>query len=74
MNCYLKEIATLYGIKKTGQAQVRIGHLAGQQRVTAKRDKMLGRLSTKMIQRNAKILDQTILKDMQKVEKQLSKL
>ena len=35
--------------------------------------KMLGHSSTRMTQHYAKVLDQTILRDMQCVEKQLSK-
>ena len=62
----LKEIADLCGIRKNLTTHTARHSFAS---VVAK---MLGHSSTRMTQHYAKVLDQTILKDMQAVEKLLS--
>ena len=77
MNSYLKEIADLCGIRKnltTHTARhcfasvIALANNVSLPNVS----KMLGHSSTRMTQHYAKVLDQTILRDMQEVEKQLS--
>lgn len=76
MNSYLKEIADFCGIKKnitTHTARhsfasvIALGNNVSLPNVA----KMLGHSSTRMTQHYAKVLDQSILKDMQGVEKRL---
>lgn len=76
MNSYLKEIADLCGIRKnltTHTARHSFASvIALANNVSLPNvSKMLGHSSTRMTQHYAKVLDQTILKDMQEVEKQL---
>ena len=74
MNSYLKEIADCCGIKKnmtthtarhTFSTVVALANNVSLENVA----KMLGHTSTKMTQRYAKVLDQSILRDMQGVSK-----
>lgn len=76
MNSYLKEIADLCGIRKnltthcsrhSFASVIALANNVSLPNVS----KMLGHSSTRMTQHYAKVLDQTILKDMQEVEKQL---
>ena len=78
MNSYLKEIADLCGIKKnltTHTARHSFASVIALANNVSLPNvaKMLGHSSTRMTQHYAKVLDQTILKDMQKVEIILSK-
>ena len=78
MNSYLKEIADLCGIKKnltTHTARHSFASVIALANNVSLPNvaKMLGHSSTRMTQHYAKVLDQTILRDMQIVEKQLSK-
>ena len=77
MNSYLKEIADLCGIRKnltTHTARhsfatvIALANNVSLPNVS----KMLGHSSTRMTQHYAKVLDQNVLKDMQRVEKVLS--
>ena len=77
MNSYLKEIADLCGIRKnltTHTARHSFASvIALANNVSLPNvSKMLGHSSTRMTQHYAKVLDQTRLRDMQEVEKQLS--
>ena len=77
MNSYLKEIADLCGIKKnltTHTARHSFASVIALANNVSLPNvaKMLGHSSTRMTQHYAKVLDQTILRDMQAVEKQLS--
>lgn len=74
MNSYLKEISDFCGIKKnltthtgrhTFSTVVALANNVSLENVA----KMLGHTSTKMTQRYAKVLDQSILRDMQEVGK-----
>ena len=76
LNSYLKEIADLCGIKKnlttntglhTFSTVVALANNVSLENVA----KMLGHTNTKMTQRYAKVLDQSILRDMQNVRKKL---
>lgn len=76
MNAFLKEIATLCGIKKnltvhvarhTFATTITLANHVSLQNVS----KMLGHSSTKMTQHYARVLDQNIMEDMQKVSKNL---
>lgn len=78
MNSYLKEIADCCGIKKnlsthTGRhtfcSVVALANNVSLENIA----KMVGHTSTKMTQRYAKVLDQSILRDMQKVRKSFAK-
>ena len=78
MNSYLKEIAICCGIKKnlsthTGRhtfgTTVALANNVSLENVA----KMLGHANTKMTQRYAKVLDQSILRDMQGVKKSFAK-
>mgnify|MGYP002746120390 FL=1 len=76
MNSYLKEIADLCGIKKnltTHTARHSFASVIALANNVSLPNvaKMLGHSSTRMTQHYAKVLDQTILRDMQAVEKQL---
>lgn len=73
----LKEIADLCGIKKnltTHTARHSFASVIALANNVSLPNvaKMLGHSSTRMTQHYAKVLDQTILRDMQAVEKQLS--
>ena len=77
MNSYLKEIADCCGIKKnltthtgrhTFSTVVALANNVSLENVA----KMLGHTSTKMTQRYAKVLDQSIWRDMQGVKKKFS--
>lgn len=77
MNSYLKEVADLCGIKKnltthtarhTFASVIALANNVSLPNVA----KMLGHSTTRMTQHYAKVLDQSILRDMQGVEKQLS--
>jgi len=79
MNSYLKEIAYLCGIKKNltthttqhnFESVIALANNVSLPNVA----KMLGHSSTRMTQHYAKGLDQTILRDMQEVEKQINNL
>ena len=79
MNSYLKEIADLCGIKKNltthttqhnFESVIALANNVSLPNVA----KMLGHSSTRMTQHYAKVLDQTILRDMQEVEKQINNL
>ena len=79
MNSYLKEIAYLCGIKKNltthttqhnFESVIALANNVSLPNVA----KMLGHSSTRMTQHYAKVLDQTILRDMQEVEKQINNL
>ena len=77
MNSYLKEIADLCGIKKNLTTHTARHSFASVIALASNVSlpnvaKMLGHSSTRMTQHYAKVLDQTILMDMQAVEKQLS--
>ena len=77
MNSYLKEIADLCSIKKnltTHTARHSFASVIALANNVSLPNvaKMLGHSSTRMTQHYAKVLDQTILRDMQAVEKQLS--
>ena len=77
MNSYLKEIADLCCIKKnltTHTARHSFASVIALANNVSLPNvaKMLGHSSTRMTQHYAKVLDQTILRDMQAVEKQLS--
>ena len=77
MNSYLKEIADLCGIKKnltTHTARHSFASVIALANNVSLPNvaKMLGHSSTRMTQHYAKVLDQTILRDMQEVEKKLS--
>ena len=77
MNSYLKEIADVCGIKKnltTHTAQHSFASVIALTNNVSLPNvaKMLGHSTTRMTQHYAKVLDQTILKDMQEVEKHLS--
>lgn len=72
MNEYLKEVATLCGITKnltvhvarhTFATTVTLGNKVSLQNVS----KMLGHSSTRMTQHYARVLDQNIMDDMEKV-------
>lgn len=74
VNSYLKEIADLCGIKKrlsthtgryTFSTVVALANNVSLENVA----KMLGHTSTKMTQRYARVLDQSILRDMEEVKK-----
>jgi site-specific recombinase XerD len=76
-NSYLKEIADLCGINKklsthtaryTFASVVALANNVSLSNVA----KMLGHSSTRMTQHYAKVLDQSILKDMQKVEQKMN--
>lgn len=76
MNAYLKEIATLCGIKKnltvhvarhTFATTITLANHVSLQNVS----KMLGHSSTKITQHYARVLDQNIMEDMQKVSRNL---
>ena len=74
MNSYLKEIADLCGIKKnltTHTARHSFASVIALANNVSLPNvaKMLGHSSTRMTQHYAKVLDQTILRDMQEVEK-----
>lgn len=78
MNSYLKEIAICCGIKKnlsthtgrhTFSTTVALANNVSLENVA----KMLGHSNTKMTQRYAKVLDQSILRDMQGVKKSFAK-
>lgn len=78
MNSYLKEIAICCGIKKnlsthtgrhTFSTTVALANNVSLENVA----KMLGHTNTKMTQRYAKVLDQSILRDMQGVKKSFAK-
>lgn len=78
MNSYLKEIADMCGIKKslsthtgrhTFSSTVALANNVSLENVA----KMLGHTNTKMTQRYAKVLDQSILRDMQGVKKYFAK-
>ena len=76
MNSYLKEIADLCGIKKNLTMHVAWHSFASVIALANNVSlpnvaKMLGHSSTRMTQHYAKVLDQTILRDMQAVEKRL---
>ena len=77
LNSYLKEIADLCGIKKnltthtgrhTFSTVVALANNVSLENVA----KMLGHTNTKMTQRYAKVLDQSILRDMQNVRENFS--
>lgn len=75
----LKEIADLCGIKKnltTHTARHSFASVIALANNVSLPNvaKMLGHSSTRMTQHYAKVLDQTILRDMQAVEKQLSEI
>ena len=77
MNSYLKEIADLCGIKKkltTHTARHSFASVIALANNVSLPNvaKMLGHSSTRMTQHYAKVLDQSILKDMQKVDIELS--
>lgn len=77
MNSYLKEIADVCGIKKNLTTHSRRHSFASVIALANNVSlpnvaKMLGHSTTRMTQHYAKVLDQTILKDMQEVEKHLS--
>ena len=77
MNSYLKEIADVCGIKKnltTHTARHSFASVIALANNVSLPNvaKMLGHSTTRMTQHYAKVLDQTILKDMQEVEKHLS--
>ena len=77
LNAYLKEIADICGIKKnltTHTARHSFASVIALANNVSLPNvaKMLGHSSTRMTQHYAKVLDQTILRDMQAVEKQLS--
>ncbi len=77
MNSYLKEIADLCSIKKnltTHTARHSFASVIALANNVSLPNvaKMLGHSSTRMTQHYAKVLDQTILRDMQEVEKKLS--
>lgn len=78
MNSYLKEIADFCGISKTITTHVArhtfgttiaLGNNVSLQNVS----KMMGHSSTRMTQHYARVLDQSILEDMQGVESRLSR-
>ena len=78
MNSYLKELADVCGIKKkltthtgryTFSTVVTLANNVSLENVA----KMLGHTSTRMTQRYAKVLDQSILRDMQNVRESLLK-
>ena len=78
-NSYLKEIADLCGIKKkltTHTARHSFASVIALANNVSLPNvaKMLGHSSTRMTQHYAKVLDQTILRDMQEVEKQINNL
>jgi site-specific recombinase XerD len=77
MNSYLKELADVCGIKKkltthtgryTFSTVVTLANNVSLENVA----KMLGHTSTRMTQRYAKVLDQSILRDMQNVKESMS--
>ena len=79
MNAYLKEIADLCGITKrltthvarhTAATVVFLANDVSMENVS----KILGHSNIRMTQHYAKVLDQTILRDMQEVEKQINNL
>lgn len=77
MNSYLKEIADLCGIRKnltTHTARHSFASVIALANNVSLPNvaKMLGHSSTRMTQHYAKVLDQNVLKDMQRVEKVLS--
>ncbi len=77
MNSYLKEIADFCGIRKNLTMHVARHTFASvitlANNVSLKNvAKMLGHSSTRMTERYAKVLDQSILKDMMQVDKRLS--
>ena len=78
MNAYLKEIADLCGIQKrltthvaryTAATSVFLANEVSMENVA----KILGHANIKMTQHYAKVLDQSIMRDMGKVEKSLLK-
>ena len=78
MNAYLKEIADLCGIKKrltthiarhTAAAAMFLANVVSMENVA----KILGHANIKMTQHYAKVLDSSIMRDMQKVEMNFSK-
>ena len=76
MNSYLKEIADVCGIKKNLTTHCARHSFASVIALANNVSlpivaKMLGHTTTRMTQHYAKVLDQTILKDMQEVEKHL---
>ncbi|MEG0737488.1 MAG: tyrosine-type recombinase/integrase, partial [Longicatena sp.] len=77
MNSYLKEIADLCKIKKTLTTHTARHSFASVIALANNVSlpnvaKMLGHSSTRMTQRYAKVLDQSVLRDMQEVEKHLT--
>lgn len=77
MNSYLKEIADLCGVKKTLTTHTARHSFASVIALANNVSlpnvaKMLGHSSTRMTQHYAKVLDQSILRDMQSVEKLLT--
>ena len=77
LNAYLKEIADICGIKKNLTFHVSRHSFASVIALANNVSlpnvaKMLGHSSTRMTQHYAKVLDQTILRDMQAVEEQLA--
>lgn len=79
MNSYLKEIGDLCGIRKNLTTHTArhsfVSVIAQANNVSLPNvSKMLGHSSTRITQHYAKVLDQTILKDMQEVEKQINNL
>lgn len=77
MNSYLKEIADICKIKKTLTTHLARHSFASVVALANNVSlpnvaKMLGHSSTRMTQRYAKVLDQSVLRDMQEVEKHLS--
>lgn len=78
MNSYLKEIADFCGIKKnlsthtgrhTFSTVVALANNVSLENIA----KMLGHTNTRMTQRYAKVLDQTIMQDMQRVRENFAK-
>ena len=77
MNSYLKEIADLCGIRKNLTTHVARHSFASvialANNVSLPNvSKMLGHSSTRMTQHYAKVLDQSILKDMKEVDMKLN--
>lgn len=77
MNCYLKEIADVCGINKkltthmgrhTFGTTITLANKVSLQNVS----KMLGHSSTRMTEHYARVLDQTIMEDMEKVSLRLA--
>ena len=79
MNAYLKELADLCGIQKTVSthtarqsfaSSVALANGVSIENVA----KMLGHSSTNMTRHYAKVLDKSILRDMENVQKRMSKV